>query len=132
MKKGKDFSVDFPNQIRFMQLEADNRETELQLEILNLDFQAQQRQYAEKVLELAELRHQLRKEVERTAINEDEEGGRREAIAKLSKQIDGFVMPSSPDRKRFETQKAILKMKLLENNRLNVNLLIGQAIAWKN
>jgi hypothetical protein len=132
MKQGKEISVEFPNQIRFMQIEINNREIQLQLKLLTIDYNAQRWQYAEKVLELTELRQKLRKETTRIGTSDYDEGKRRDTIAELSARIDGFAMPFPPDTERFKTQKAVYEMSLSENDRLTSHLLIGQAQASKN
>ncbi|MGM9508807.1 metal-dependent hydrolase [Larkinella sp. GY13] len=131
MKKGTEINMEFPNQTRFMQLEIDNRETQAQLKLLTIDYNAQRREYANKVLTLAELRHKLRMETSRKGTSDYDEGKRLDSITELSRKIDGFVIPNPPDRERYETQRAILKMKLLENDKLNAHLLIWHGQNYK-
>ncbi|MFD1140960.1 hypothetical protein ACFQ4C_07565 [Larkinella insperata] len=132
MKKGKEFSIEYPNQLRFLQLETDNRTTEAQLKLLKLDYRAALRAYSQKVLELTELKHKLSREQSRKAVSDYDEGNRREAVMELSKKIEGFVMPVPPDWLRYETEKDMLELRLQNNKRLNASLLIWQALDAKN
>lgn len=132
MKQGKQLTIDYPNGARFRQIAVDNRETEAQLQLLEGGYKEEQRQYARKMGEFSELKAELSHELTRKAMNDYDEGERRQRVIVLTEKVAQFVQPDPPNEETYQVHRDLLEMKLRENQHLNATLLVWEVKKHRN
>jgi len=127
LKKGKEVTMDYPNQIKFHEIARDNRELKIRLAQIREEEERVNRDFAEKSWARIHLMAQLRQQQELKTTSDYEEGKRIEAIMKLERELENHPRPIRPDLDRYFFERKLIELELEANDLINAQLLVWQA-----